>query len=159
VTGGQAEISPRSGENATRDSGIVEQFVARASALTDEQREAVAARRGALDEAEHVAALRSGAEALFNWPQVYADARRTLAAAHLPDALERDDLTADERRHWSEVARLVQLSIDEMLVALAGNEVLHPNHLRDLSAPWGHRSDLAEPAAHAAAIVASTSSP
>jgi hypothetical protein len=145
MAGGQAATPAPSGEKAARDGGIVEQFVARASALTDEQREAIAARRRALDEAEHVAALRSGAEALYGWAEVYADARRRLAAAHVPDALERDDLTDEERRHWSEVARLVQLSIDEMLVALAGSEVLHPNTLRDLSAPWGHRSDDPEP--------------
>lgn len=141
MTVGQTGIPARSGEKAARDGGIVEQFVARASALTDEQREAVAARRSALDEAEHAAALRSGAEALHGWAALYSAARRTLAAAHVPDALERDDLTDDERRHWNEVARLVQLSIDEMLVAVVGNEVLHPNDLRDLSAPWGHRTD------------------
>ncbi len=144
MAGGQTEIPARSGEKAALDGRIVEQFVARAAALTDEQREAVAARRGALDEAEHAVALRSGAEALHGWLEVYAEARRTLATAHVPDALDRADLTDEERRHWNEVARLVQLAIDEMLVAVVGNEVLHPNNLRDLSAAWGHRSDLSE---------------
>jgi hypothetical protein len=131
----------------------VEQFVARAARLTDEQRALVAERRATLDEADHVASLRSGAEALVDFAPAYVEARRALAAAHVPDALERDDLTPDERARWTDVARLMQLAIDEMLVALAGNEVLHPNHLRALSAAWGHRSDYPEP------TTASTSEP
>ena len=107
-----------------------------------------------MDEAAHESALRSGAEALVGRADVYTVARRTLARAHLPQALDRDDLSEDERRSWNDVSRLVQLAIDEMLVALAGNEVLHPNHLRELSAAWGHGSaDYSEP------TTASTSSP
>lgn len=121
-------------------------------ALTDDRRAAIAERRAGVDEALYAASLRSGAEALVARAGVYAVARRTLATAHVPDALERSDLSDRERRHWNEVARLVQLAIDEMLVAIAGNEVLHPNHLRALSLAWGHRSDYPE-------TTASTSSP
>jgi len=145
VAGGQTEIPARSGEKAARDGGIVEQFVARAAALGDEQREAVAKRRRELDEAEHASALRSAAEAIQPWAETYAQARRMVADAHVPEALHRSDLTDDDRRHWNEVARLVQLAIDEMLVAVVANEVLHPNDLRELSAPWGHGSDDPEP--------------
>lgn len=116
--------------------GILDQFLTRALALTDEQREAVAERRGAMNESLHEAALRSAAEALVEHSDLYAEARRRLAVAHIPDALEREDLSTAEQRRWDEVSRLVQLSIDEMLVALVGSEVLHPNHLRELTAPW-----------------------
>ena len=137
---GQPRIHAPSGENAG-SKGILEQFVDRALALDDDRRDAVARRRAAIDEAAYETSLRAGAEALVDWSERYLNARRTLAAAHVPDALERDDLSPEERARWNDVARLVRLAIDEMLVALAGNEVLHPNHLRALTAAWGHRSD------------------
>ncbi len=140
MAGGQTGTPAASGEKAPGE-GILEQFVARALALTDARREAVASRRAATDEAAYGTSLRAGAEALVDWGEPYLLARRTLAAAHVPDALEREELSPAERAHWNDVARLVRLAIDEMLVALAGNEVLHPNHLRALSAAWGFRSD------------------
>lgn len=150
---GQPQIDAPSGENALPDGGILEQFVARALALTDARREALAERRRAIDESDYAASLRAGAEALATRGERYAAARRTLATAHVPDALEHPGLSPGERAHWNEVARLARLAIDEMLVAISGNEVLHPNHLRELSLAWGHRSDSAEPTS------ASTSSP
>jgi hypothetical protein len=127
-------------------------FVDRMRRLTDEQRIAAAEERKRVDEEYHEKALRAAAEALAGRGEAYARARRALAAAHVPEALriEGDERDAEQVRRWTEISRLVQLAIDEMLVALIASDVLHPNHLRELSRPW---------ASYAAESTASTSSP
>jgi hypothetical protein len=55
-----------------------------------------------------------------------------VAGAHLPDALEEETVDPE----WVEVSRFVQLAIDEGLLAFVGQPTLHPNHLRELIAPW-----------------------
>ena len=110
----------------------VESFVQRVRSLTDEQRRVVAARRSRIDEALREKALRAGAEALPPHADLYVRARAQVAAAHLPTHLEDGEPDAE----WVEVSRLVQLSIDEGLVAVVGSGTLHPNHLRELIAPW-----------------------
>lgn len=111
----------------------VETFVARMRDLSDEERLAVAEERRAVDETFHARALRAAAEALVGRGEPYALARREVGQANLPERL------ADEREdaaRWTEVARLVQLAIDEALVALVASDVLHPNYLRELHRPW-----------------------
>lgn len=100
--------------------------------MTDAERRVVAARRSLLDEAFHEKALRAAAEALPPHAATYARARAQVAGAHLPDCLQ--DESPDHE--WVEVSRLVQLAVDEGLVAVVGSGTLHPNHLRELIAPW-----------------------
>jgi hypothetical protein len=119
-----------------RVSPAVEAFVARALELTDDERIAVAEARRAVDEDFHEKALRAGVEALAGRGEEYLRARAQIARAHLPEGLTSEDaLSPDERARWNEVARLVQLGLDEGLIAILGTPVLHPNHLREL-----HRS-------------------
>ena len=63
---------------------------------------------------------------------MYVQARMQIAGAHLPDELDEAALDAE----LSEISRLVQLAIDEGLLAFVGQGTLHPNHLRELIAPW-----------------------
>ena len=111
---------------------VVHAFVERVRGLTDEQRRTVAERRSRVDEALREKALRAGAEAITRHPDLYVHARAQVAAAHLPATLEHGATDAD----WVSISRLVQLSIDEGLVAVVGSGTLHPNHLRELIAPW-----------------------
>jgi hypothetical protein len=110
----------------------VDSFVQRVRGLTDEERRIVAERRGGLDEGRREKALRAGAEALPPHAEVYVRARAEVASAHLPTALEDGGSDAD----WTSVSRLVQLAVDEGLVGIVGSGTLHPNHLRELFAPW-----------------------
>lgn len=130
----EAPILPRIVESGQQDPLIaaVESFVERVRNLTDEQRRVVAERRRKIDEAFHEKALRAGAEALPPHAETYVRARARVAAAHLPTTLEQG--RADPE--WAEISRLVQLAIDEGLVAVVGQGTLHPNHLRELIAPW-----------------------
>lgn len=107
-------------------------FVERVRSLSDEDRRVVAERRGGLDEAFREKAVRAGVESLAAHPELYVRARMQVAGAHLPSCLEEATLEPE----WSEVSRLVQLSIDEGLLAFVGQGTLHPNHLRELIAPW-----------------------
>lgn len=102
----------------------MEEFVARARQLTDEERVAVAEARKAVDETFHAKAVIAGLEALAGRGDVYVHARRVVAGVHLSEQIE------------DEVARLVQLAIDDALLAMIGRDVLHPNHLRELYRPW-----------------------
>lgn len=108
----------------------VEVFVARVLELTDEQRVAVAAAWAEVDETFRDQALGAAAEALVARSEAYALGRRAVARAHLPDGLEEDPARRDG------VARLVRLAIDDMLLALVVQDVLHPKHLRELHRPW-----------------------
>lgn len=110
----------------------MESFVERARGLTDEQRRVVAGRRRRIDEASREKALRAAAEALPPHADLYVRARARIAAAHLPTQLEEGEPDAE----WVEISRLVQLAVDEGLVAVVGSGTLHPNHLRELIAPW-----------------------
>lgn len=110
----------------------VESFVERVRGLTDEERRIVAERRRGLDEAFREKALRAGAEAIPPHADLYVRARMRVAHAHLPECLEE----AEPNEEWSEISRLVQLAIDEGLLAFVGSGTLHPNHLRELMAPW-----------------------
>lgn len=110
----------------------VESFVERVRSLTDDERRVVAARRRGLDEAFREKAVRGGIEASARHPELWAQARMQVAGAHLPDALEEATLEPE----WSEISRLVQLAIDEGLLAFVGQGTLHPDHLRELIAAW-----------------------
>lgn len=100
--------------------------------LTDEDRRVVAERRRGLDEAFREKAVRAGVESLAPHAAFYVWARAQVAGAHVPDSLEEATLEPE----WSEISRLVQLAIDEALLAFVGQGTLHPNHLRELIAPW-----------------------
>jgi len=110
----------------------VDSFVERVQALTDDERRVVAERRRLLDEAFRERAVRAGVEAIPPHGEVYVRARQRVAGAHLPDCLEE----GAHNEEWTEVSRLVQLAIDEGLLAFVGQGTLHPNHLRELVAPW-----------------------
>jgi len=110
----------------------VESFVQRARNLTDEDRRIVAERRRGLDEVFREKALRAGAEAMPAQADLYVRARMRVAHAHLPACLEE----GAPNEEWAEISRLVQLAIDEGLLAFVGSRTLHPNHLRELVAPW-----------------------
>jgi hypothetical protein len=106
--------------------------VARVRALTDDDRRVVAARRRGLDEPFREKAVRAGVEALPRHAELYVRARMQVAGAHLPECLEE----GAEDEEWTEISRLVQLAVDEGLIAMVGQRTLHPNHLRELIAPW-----------------------
>jgi hypothetical protein len=110
----------------------VESFVERVLALTDEERKVVAERRRVLDEAFREKAVRAGLEAAAAHAELYVRARARIGGAHLPTTLEEGDRDSE----WSDVARLVELAVDEGLLAFVGQATLHPNHLRELIAPW-----------------------
>jgi hypothetical protein len=104
-------------------SGSVDALVARVRALGDEELVAIANARRAVDEDFHERALVAGIEALVGRGEEYVHARRSLANAHL---LETTDAKGDE------IARLVQLAIDDALIAVLTSNAIHPNHLREL---------------------------
>jgi hypothetical protein len=134
VASGWLRILAHIGETGQHEAhrAAVASFVERVRGLTDEERRVVAERRRALDEAFREKAVRAGVEASARHPELWAQARMQVAGAHVPDALEEG--TAEPE--WSEAARLVQLAIDEGLLAFVGQGTLHPNHLRELIAPW-----------------------
>jgi hypothetical protein len=121
---GQTEIEAGPAAEAVRS------FVARVRALTDDDRTALADARKALDEDFRGQALRSAAELLVGRGEAYALARREVAGAHVPVGLD------DEPERRDEIARLVELAVDELLVGLVTQERLHPKHLRELHRPW-----------------------
>lgn len=121
---GQTEFEAGPTEEAVRS------FVARVLALTDEDRAILADARGALDEGFREQALRSAAELLVHRGEAYALARRDVAGAHVPEGFD------DNPERRDEIARLVELAIDELLVGLVTQERLHPKHLRELHRPW-----------------------
>jgi len=124
VAEGQTGFFGGPGEEAIRG------LVARVGALTDDDRARLADARSALDEDFREQALRSAAELLVGRAEAYAQARRDVAGAHVPQSLEDDPARRDE------IARLVQLAIDELLVGVVVQERLHPKHLRELYRPW-----------------------
>lgn len=140
MTGGAAELDA--------STAALDAFVERVRSLTDEERAAVAQARAEVNEAFHERALRAGAEALVGRAEAYAAARSRVGSAHVPAAIGGGDRGPDP--HWTSVARLMQLALDEMLVALVASDVLHPNHLRELSRPW---------TGYAAASTSSSSAP
>lgn len=110
----------------------VASYVRYVQGLTDEDRRIVAEQRRVLDEAFREKAVQAGAEATARHPELYVRARVEVAGAHLPSVL-------DEGRpnpEWAEISRLVQLAIEEGLLGVVGSRTLHPNHLRELFAPW-----------------------
>ena len=110
----------------------MDSFVRRMRNLTDEDRRVVAELRRGLDEVFREKAVRAAAEAIAHHPELYVSARAQVAAAHLPTTLEE----REPNEEWSEISRLVQLAIDEALAGMVGSTTLHPNHLRELFAPW-----------------------
>lgn len=113
------------------DAGVTS-FVERVRGLTDEERRVVAERRRGLDEVFREKAVRAGAESLEAHADLYVRTRMQVAHAHVPACLEE----AVPNEEWAEISRLVQLAIDEALLAFVGSGTLHPNHLRELIAPW-----------------------
>jgi hypothetical protein len=124
LASGQTDAGTGPAEQAVRG------FVARVRSLADEDRVALAEARRALEEDFREQALRSAAELLVGRAESYAIARRDVAGAHVPEGLDEDPARRDE------VARLVELAIDELLVGLVTQDRLHPKHLRELYRPW-----------------------
>lgn len=84
-----------------------------------------------MDEAFHEAALQSATESLVGRAETYVRARSQLARAHVPECLDGSSADA-ERARWQDVARLVQLALDDALLAVVTSDELHPNHAREL---------------------------
>jgi len=119
----------------------VDAFVERALSLDDDDREALAAARGAIDEAFHLGAWRSANEIVARDPGAYLDLRQRIASACLPRRLgELVDLGAEadpsEVARWEEVARLARAAVDDALMGLLAAESIPPPDLRELYAPW-----------------------
>lgn len=124
------------GDVTSLDAGLspaVDGFVTRVRSLTDADRRAIAVARKGVDEAFHQSALRAAWELLVERGDDYVNARSALATAHVPEAME--NAAGDELSDLNDVARYVQLAIDDGLLAVLTSDALHPNHLREL-----HRS-------------------
>jgi hypothetical protein len=110
----------------------VQGFVERVLELSDDQRLAVAEARRAVNEAFHETAVSAAVEALAGRGEAYTRARRALARAHVPECLDGSAGDGGDRAAWQDVARLVQLAIDDALLAVLTSDALHPSHLREL---------------------------
>jgi hypothetical protein len=122
-------------------SAPVAQFVERALSLDDQDREALAVARGAVDEAFHLSAWRSANAILGSDPAVYLEVRQRIADAFLPRRLaELVDLGPEadpkEVERWLVVARLARLAVDDALMGLLAADSIRPPDLRELYAPW-----------------------
>ena len=116
-------------------------FVERVLSLDDEDREALAAARGALDEAFHLGAWRSANEIVGRDPRAYLELRQRIGSAFLPRRLgELVDLGAEadpsEVARWVGIARLARAALDDALMALLAADSIPPPALRELYAPW-----------------------
>lgn len=119
----------------------LETFVERALSLDDEDREVLAATRGALDEAFHLGAWRSANEIVGRDPRAYMELRQRIGSAFLPRRLgELVDLGAEadpsEVARWVGIARLARVALDDALMALLAADSIPPPALRELYAPW-----------------------
>jgi hypothetical protein len=122
-------------------SAPVAEFVERALSLDDRDREALAAARGAIDEAFHLSAWRSANAILGSDPALYLDIRQRIADSFLPRRLvELVDLgpeaDPEEVQRWVAVARLARLAVDDALMGLLTADSIRPPDLRELYAPW-----------------------
>jgi hypothetical protein len=131
-------------------SAPVAEFVERALSLDDRDREALAAARGAVDEAFHLSAWRSANAILGSDPAIYLEVRQRIAGAFLPRRLgELVDLGPEadsgEFERWVDVARLARMAVDDALMGLLAADSIRPPDLRELHGPWkamlaaGHR--------------------
>lgn len=116
-------------------------FVERTLSLADEDREVLAAARGAIDEAFHLGAWRSANEIVGRDPAPYLELRHQIASAFLPQRLgELVDLGSEadpgEVARWVEIARLARLALDDVLMGLLAADSIRPPDLRELYAPW-----------------------
>jgi hypothetical protein len=119
----------------------VDAFVERALSLDDDDHEALAAARGAIDEAFHLGAWRSANEIVGRDPRAYLELRQRIASAFLPRRLgELVDLGAEadpsEMARWVGIARLARVALDDALMGLLAADSIPPPALRVLYAPW-----------------------
>ena len=128
---GQPDLS----QPDTHASPAVDAFVARVLELTDDDRSAIADARAAVDEPFHRSALLAAAEQLAGRGDEYVRARRAVALAHVPDALE--GAPPGELEALNRIARNAQLAIDDGLLAVLARDTLHPKHLRELNRSLG----------------------
>ena len=128
---GQTDLS----HSDTHAPPAVDVFVARVLELTDDERRVIADARAAVDESFHRSALLAAAEQLVGHGEEYLRARRAVALAHVPDALE--GAPPSELEALNRVARGAQLAIDDGLLAVLARDTLHPKHLRELNRSLG----------------------
>ena len=128
---GQTDLS----QSDTHASPAVDAFVARVLELTDDDRRAIAHARTAVDESFHRSALLAAVEQLVSRGDEYLRARRAVALAHVPDAL--DGAAPGELDALNRVAREAWLAIDDGLLAVLARDTLHPKHLRELNRSLG----------------------
>lgn len=113
--------------------------MARVLRLTDAERHAIGAARASIDESFHRSALRAAAEQLVGRGEEYVRARRAVATAHVPDALEH--AAPDNAAELNTIACRVQLAVDDGLLAVLTRDTLHPKHLRELNRSLAVLSD------------------
>lgn len=99
---------------------LVAALVERLRVLTDEERRRIADARRQVTEDYHEGSLRAASELLVGRGDAYARARFEVTAVHVSDGVD------------DETARLVQLAVDDALLALVTADLLHPNHVREL---------------------------
>lgn len=119
----------------------VEELIARARALSDDERQAIAAARGERDEAFRVGAWRAALAAVADRSPLYIEAWSRIGSAYVPERLaelinQGSRADAAELAEWQSVARLLRLAIDEALLAFLTSDTITPPDLRELVAPW-----------------------
>ena len=124
-----------------RTQKMIDALVARARALTDDDRVRLAAARGAIEESFHAGAWRAASEMLPDRGEMYAAAWQRIGAAFVPERLLEmvemgDQSDPIELKNWQDVARLVRLGIDDELLALLTSDSIPPAHLRQLHMSW-----------------------
>lgn len=122
-------------------STTVEGFIARAKALDDDDRLALARARRALDESFQVGPWKAANEVAAGRAAEYLEVRVRLGGVFVPDRLEELVMLgarADpaELAEWQDVARLVRTALDEAALAHVGLDTLRPPDIRALVGPW-----------------------
>jgi hypothetical protein len=120
---------------------IVDSFVERARALTDEDRRALARARRAVDETFHAGAWRSASEMVADRASAYVEAWIRIGAAFIPQRLQElsdrgPNADPAEVAELEEVARLARAAIDDALLSLLTIDTIPPPDIRELYGPW-----------------------
>ena len=128
---------------------MIDALVARARALTDDDRVRLAAAREAIEESFHAGAWRAASEMLPARAEMYASAWQRIGSAFVPERLLEmvemgDEGDPVELKNWQDVARLVRLGIDDELLALLSSDSIAPAHLRELHMSWAAMLDQSQ---------------
>jgi hypothetical protein len=119
----------------------VEAFIEEVRALGDEDRQALAQARRAIDETVHVGARRAADEMVAERAGTYVEAWIRIGSAFIPERLKElaergSDADRREVAGWQDVARLARAAIDDALLALLTLDTIPPPDIRELYGPW-----------------------